>query len=87
MIEEILKNEGLSDWTIKSESGAGGLVLFNSKTILLGEKANFAMFLHEVAHAITLQGHTGLFADKFTELVDKYMSKNHILLHEEDDKY
>lgn len=68
----VLKENGLDDWIIKKENGGGGLVLFNSKTILLGKKATFAMFLHEVAHAITKEGHTGLFADKFTYLVDKY---------------
>ena len=71
----IFKNERLDGWKIKKEKGGGGVVLFSTKTIVLGEDATFSMFLHEVSHAVTKENPSGIFADKFTQLVDKYMSK------------
>lgn len=72
LFKEIIKNEGLIGWKVRIEKDGGGIVIFKTKTIFIGEKATMAMFLHEVSHAIAKEGHTGIFADKFTQLVDKY---------------
>jgi len=74
--EEILKREGLQDWKIKITHSGGGLTLFDKKEIWLDKKYkdDLPMFLHELAHAITGEKHNGIFADKFTELVRKYLN-------------
>lgn len=73
--EEILKLEGLSDWKIKYSGEGGGLTLFDTKEILLGEryKDTLGMFLHEVTHALKGKGHDAIWADEFTRLVEKYL--------------
>ena len=80
---EILKLEGLSDWTFKITSG-GGLCLYDKKELWLTPD-NPALFLHEVAHALctkekcgicwveTNNGHNAIWGDTFTSLVKKYM--------------
>lgn len=72
---KILKEEGLQDWKIKIIHSGGGLCLINKKEIWLDKKyeSDLPMFLHEISHAITKRKHDGVFADKFTELVRKYM--------------
>lgn len=49
--QQILKNEGLSDWKIKWNTG-GGLCVYKHKEIWLSDKPDLALFLHEVAHAL-----------------------------------
>lgn len=80
--QEILKTENLDGWSIKEITSGGGLCLHKYKEIWIDKTAGDAMFLHEVAHALTYEwderladptGHHSVFADKFTELVDKYM--------------
>ena len=70
----ILVKEGLADWRIKKTNSGGGLVIWKIKTILLQDINNKAMFLHELSHVITKKSHDSIFADKFTELVDKYFN-------------
>ena len=82
---KILKDEGLSAWKIRWNTG-GGLCRYEAKEIWLGEKHNsMALFLHEVAHALcpkekcgicwveTNNGHNAIWRDCFTNLVEKYM--------------
>ena len=81
--DEILKTEGLVDWTYKITSG-GGLCLYDKKELWVLSN-NFALFLHEVAHALcpkekcgvcwveTNNGHNAIWGDTFTSLVKKYM--------------
>ena len=80
---EILKNEGLNDWTITFNTG-GGLCVYSLKEIWLNEyPSNMALFLHEVAHALGSPktnkkmgdetGHHSIWGDKYTSLVKKYM--------------
>jgi hypothetical protein len=79
----VLELEGLSDWTYKITSG-GGLCLYDKKELWILPD-NFALFLHEVAHALcpkekcgicwveTNNGHNAIWGDTFTNLVNKYM--------------
>ena len=77
--DSVLEAEGLKNWTYKREKG-GGLTQLKDKRILYNGTA--AMFLHEVAHALTYEdnkpmgdmtGHHVIWGDKFTELVNKYL--------------
>ncbi len=56
----------LSEWVFEHQEGANSITL-DGKIIVDCE--NTPMLLHEIAHAITGEGHTGYFADRFTELV------------------
>ena len=76
--KNILENEGLKDWKVIISKG-GGLCMKSTKTIYC-LKNDKALFLHEVAHAITPKskdktGHDSIWADKYTELVRKYLTK------------
>ena len=79
--QSILTAEGLADWKIL-HPGSPALCRAEAKEILIDKDQGTPMFLHEVAHALTYQhneamgdktGHHSIFADKFTELVNKYM--------------
>lgn len=82
--KHVLGKEGLTDWKVKYNTG-GGLCLRNHKEIWMDklESKNYALFLHEIAHAILTPeidekmkdktGHHSIFADKFTSLARKYM--------------
>lgn len=75
----VLEQEGLSDWTIKWENGDGGLCLRENKIILIGRESSPAMVLHEIAHAKTpnsdgIHAHDVFWGDEFTRLVAKYMT-------------
>ena len=73
----ILEQEGLLDWTWEI-SKAGNLCWHSRKHIDTSE--SLAMFLHEVAHALISPtekdktGHDSIWADKYTSLIEKYMS-------------
>ena len=78
-MRDILNKEGFNDWTIKESSD--GLCQFSTKTIYCPQN-NFALFLHELAHAKTYEwnekmgdktGHHAIWGDEFTKLVKKYM--------------
>lgn len=75
---QILANERLKSWKIVWETG-GGLCLYEKKEIWMGDdKDDIALFLHEVAHAKCKDKgpkhwHDVFWADKFTNLVRKYM--------------
>ena len=75
---EILKKEGLNDWSVKISS-SGGLCQKGIKKIICLPNDK-ALFLHEVAHALTpiskdKTGHDAFWGDCFTELVRKYLVK------------
>lgn len=83
--EAILKEEGLEDWKIVFNTG-GGLCLYKHKEIWMDKEFNdIALFLHEVAHALTPDekipfifrgdktGHHVIWGDTYTRLVKKYM--------------
>lgn len=74
---EILKDLHYADWKIK-QSNSGNICLHKSKTIILIDYNNRAMFLHEVAH-IKYRGHDSLWADYYTKLVNKYLSTCYII--------
>lgn len=81
-VQRILDTEGLSDWTCRVDGGGCGLCLLKTREILIGEKHwdKAGMWLHEIAHAVLGQQdnrtyHDAIFADKFTELVDKYCTR------------
>lgn len=75
-IEKIMKAEGLSDWKLKI-TNSGSCCWCDNKQIWIDERQlNISMVLHEIAHAL-LSGredrtHNYVFADKYTELVEKY---------------
>lgn len=80
--KEVMKEEGIGDWELNLRPVTDGLCMRQSKCLLVGKKYNngkwFALFLHELAHALTpksdnLTAHDGTFADKFCWLVSKYM--------------
>jgi len=75
----LMQAEDLSDWNVEI-SPAGNMCWFNRKVIAVGTKhANKrGMYLHECAHAIlgkrsARDYHDVIFADKLTELIDKYL--------------
>ena len=77
-LKKIMSDEGLSDWKLKLSSNGGGIALLERKKIVV-DGSSFPMFLHELAHAITGERHTGKFADKFTALVKKYTVSHNLL--------
>jgi len=69
--ELILKEEAKDFSLVYIESG-GGLALFERKELWLDMSFGLGGFLHELAHVTTKEGHTGIFADEFSRLVNKY---------------
>ena len=76
---QILKKEGLKGWKIEKSKG-GNMCWIDEKWISLSNELSMAMFLHELAHALAgmrkewdKTGHDSIWADKYTELVEKYM--------------
>ena len=72
--EKELEKYGLKDWKVEISTG-GALTMFKNKTIYLLPKHGMVMFLHEVAHALTKQGHNAIWGDKFTELVTDLLAE------------
>lgn len=80
----ILQTEGLQDWTIKD--AADGYCWYDQK-IIQRIPGDMALFLHEVAHAKCewtkhdplwkgdTTGHHAIWADCYTELVRKYLTR------------
>jgi len=75
-VEKIMKIEGLSSWKLKIIKSGGGLCLHEDKQIWIDkDELRIALVLHEIAHALLPEKeriHTYLWADKYTELVNKY---------------
>jgi len=71
LMNKILSKESLYGWDVRV-SDSGYITLNSKKEIVVKPECTLGMFLHEVAHAKTGEGHTGKFADEFTRLVDKY---------------
>lgn len=74
--DSVMKAEGLSGWTYKITT-AGGLCMHDSKRLLLLPD-DYALVLHEVAHAVLpkpdpKKSHDVFFGDKLTHLIRKYM--------------
>ena len=81
---EIIKKEGLSDWKLII-TNSGSCCWYEDKQIWIDNRQlNISMVLHEIAHALLPKeerNHTVLWADKYTELVEKYCklkSKNNV---------
>ena len=82
----ILEQEGLSEWKI--EDSVDAECWAEAKTILIQSHAGPALFLHEVAHALTPElanqsdtsftntVHGWKWGDEFTRLIHKYMTAN-----------
>ena len=79
----ILDNERHKTWKFVADRhiGGGGICLGDTKTIIIDPDAlTFGLILHEIAHIKKsrlrckddLTGHSGIFADEFTRLVNKY---------------
>jgi hypothetical protein len=77
----VLNQEGLGDWRIV-RNASDGYCWLGSKTIQLPADVSDALFLHEVAHALTpdpepygegMHYHGGMWADAYGRLVEKYM--------------
>lgn len=83
LYRKVMELEGLSDWTLKINN-TGGLCQSKCKRIICDDN-DFALFLHEVAHALTRPelypkwetkdktGHHSFWADVYTELIRKYL--------------
>jgi len=69
----VVIDNNITDWEIKNTGGGDGICLKNSHIIICTPN-EYALFLHEVAHAITPKhGHDGYFADRFTGLCKRYL--------------
>lgn len=81
LFRELLEKEGLKEWKIKYSNG-GNLCMHSTKTIII-HHISVSMFLHELTHALLspeldkrmgdITGHHSIWADKYTELVEKYI--------------
>ena len=75
-MRDILKENGLSDWSVKIIHSGGGLTVFKTKEIWLdASHFNLVFFLHELTHALGYKGHDAIWADKYTALLEKYLFK------------
>lgn len=75
-IKKVMREQNLEDWHVILNMNSGLCML--GKKRIYSKKGDKAMFLHEVAHAITpitkdLTGHDSIWADNYTELVRKYL--------------
>lgn len=77
--EDVFKLEGIKKWKIINTKYGGGFCQYSTKTIWAKE-LNSALFLHEVAHILTPKefkfdktGHTAIWGDKYTWLVNRYL--------------
>lgn len=69
-----MSNWDISDWQfVHYEDRGDAITIHDTKTIHV-DCTDIPMLLHELAHAISGQGHTGYFADIFTELVGLNMT-------------
>ena len=75
-LQQIMIIERLYKWTL--EVSRGGWHCFqNTKRITIGNTKNFALFLHEIAHAKVgcrndKTGHDSVWGDEFSDLVNRY---------------
>jgi len=81
---EILTENGLADWTINIDPKSQAYCWISQKKITLQIEDCFGLFLHELAHALAPEPeplgkgqhfHGGHWADKFTDLVIRYMAE------------
>jgi len=89
-LRRIMDREGLQDWELK-KSLSGWITFPISRKIILKNYTHFSLFLHEVAHAKTAhkiktdrkgngEFHNYLWADEYTDLVNKYTMPNEKLI-------
>lgn len=74
-VGKVMKAEGLSDWKLKI-TNSGSCCWYGDRQIWIDNRQlNISMVLHEIAHALLPEkerNHTVSWADKYTELVEKY---------------
>ena len=63
---------------VKDRDGQEGIYLTSENTIIITSDWSIAGLLHEITHAILFledgrTGHDGVFADRFTKIVNDYM--------------
>jgi hypothetical protein len=63
-----MSNWNIDDWQFSHQEIADAITLRDTKTIVV-DCTDTPMLLHEIAHVVSEEGHTGYFADIFTELV------------------
>ena len=70
----VLEEQGFKNWKVKNTGKGDGVCLSKSKTIICTPNS-YALFLHEVAHAIVPKEklHGGIWADLFTALCKEYL--------------
>jgi hypothetical protein len=78
-LARVLQGEGLEGWIVRV-SEAGNMCWHQHKRIDVGPEHRHkrGMYLHEIAHAVLGDcgpklAHDAIFADKLTELIDKYL--------------
>lgn len=89
LAEEIVKEfSPTTKVTVQNEEGKQGIYLQNDNEIIITSDWSIAGLLHEITHAvICLRNaenkidepptyHDGIFADKFTQIVNEYMNKH-----------
>lgn len=77
--ENVLVQEGLTNWSVEPMSGGIGHCARKEKKIYLGVNVTRGIVLHEVAHALdknppTKDGHWGYHADLMHGLFDKTLT-------------
>ena len=74
LFQFILEEEKMTDWKVLEIHSGGGLTLLKHKEIWLDTRnINVPFFLHELTHAKGYTGHNGIWADKYTALLVKYL--------------
>ena len=63
---------------VNNRDGQEGIYLISENTIIITRDWSIAGLLHEITHAILFledgrTGHDGVFADRFTKIVNDYM--------------
>lgn len=89
LAEEIVKKfSPTTKVTVKNEEGKEGIYLQKTNEIIITSDWSIAGLLHEITHAVIClrnaenkidespKYHDGIFADKFTQIVNEYMNKH-----------
>ena len=89
LAEEIVKEfSPTTKVTVKNEEGKEGIYLQNINEIIITSDWSIAGLLHEITHAVIClrnaenkidespEYHDGIFADKFTQIVNEYINKH-----------
>jgi len=77
----VKKYSPTTDVIVQKRDGQEGIYLTSENTISITSDWSIAGLLHEITHAILFledgrTGHDGVFADRFTKIVNDYMENN-----------